>query len=242
MSQTERSLQVEYHRDTDPAHVAWQTAGPYFAATEAHLLDEVRCATGERLLEVGCGEGANLYHLRRVDGARFGIDFSFNKVKVAAATGAQVACADATRLPFANSIFDVVLIRDLLHHVPERVDVLHEAHRVLRRGGRLHLIEPNARAPLVILQALTVRAERGLLRSTATRLREELAAAGFCNVELTRAQPFPIERVLLHPSFGSPSLGASPVVAGALSAFTALASHVVPRAAWLYLCIAATRP
>jgi SAM-dependent methyltransferase len=238
----ERALQLAYHRDADAEHLAWQTEGPYFAETEARLLDGVRAEAGERLLEIGCGEGANLHHLRHVEGRRVGIDFSFEKSHAARATGAHVACADATRLPFADQAFDVVLIRDLLHHVPARLDVLHEAHRVLRSGGRFHLIEPNARAPLVVLQALTVRAERGLLRSTERRLRDELEASGFSRVEFATAQPFPLARVLLHPRFGRPRLGERPVVRAALDRLDAALTHVVPRAAWLYLCFSAVRP
>jgi SAM-dependent methyltransferase len=239
----ERTLQLDYHRDTDPAHLAWQTGGPYFAATEARLLSAVRCERGERLLEIGCGEGANLHHLRHLPGARFGIDFSLNKARAAAVTsGAAVACADATRLPFADGAFDVVLIRDVLHHVPARLAVLHEAHRVLRPGGRLHLIEPNARAPLIVLQALSVRAERGLLRSTVRRLLDELDAAGFQKATHVEAQPFPLARVLLHPRFGIPRLGASSLVVGALDALDAVSARLVPRVAWAYLCFSAVRP
>jgi SAM-dependent methyltransferase len=238
----ERALQLDYHRETDPEHLEWQVRGPYFAATEARLLDGVRLDAGERLLEIGCGEGANLAHLADRAGERFGVDFSFKKSEAARTSGASVACADATALPFAGARFDVVLIRDLLHHVPARIAVLEEAHRVLRPGGRLHLIEPNARAPLVVLQALTVRAERGLLRSTERRLRDELEAAGFWQITFTTAQPMPIARVLLHPHFGRPSLGASPLVRGALDAFDAAAGLVWPKSAWLYLCFTATRP
>jgi len=241
-SDSERSVQVEYHRAADPAHVAWQTAGPYFAETEARLLSHIDCAPGERLLEIGCGEGANLHHLRRVGGRRYGVDFSQAKAMAARASGAHLACADATRLPFCDESFDVVLIRDLLHHVPTRLDVLTQAKRVLRSGGRLHLIEPNARAPLVLLQAATVRAERGLLRSTERRLRDELEATGFRKIESRLEQPFPIERVVLNPRFGLPSIGAFRPVQRALDAWSRLAERVVPRPAWLYLCFTALRP
>ena len=241
-SDDERAIQVDHHRSEDRAHLSWQTEGPYFAETEARLLDGVLCASGERLLEIGCGEGANLHHLRSLRGTRHGIDFSAAKVRVAAETGALVACADATRLPYADGSFDVVLIRDLLHHVPDRLAVLHEAARVSKPGARLHLIEPNARSPLVLLQALTVRAERGLLRSTERRLRDELDAAGFRDVRFESAQPFPVARVVLHPHLGRPSLGRLPVVRRALDGFDRIAGAIVPRVAWLYLCFSAVRP
>lgn len=240
---SERALQVDYHRGADLDHAAWQREGAYFSETEAALLAGVRCDAGERLLEIGCGEGGNLWHLRHLAGARFGIDFSAARVRAASlqSDGALVACADATRLPFADDAFDVTLVRDLLHHVPTRLDVLTQAHRVTRHGGRLHVFEPNARAPLALLQAATVRAERGVLRSTERRLRDELEATGWKHIDLTYAQPFPIERVVLNPRFGLPSIARYALVRDALSAFSRLAGRVVPELAWLYLCFTAEK-
>lgn len=238
---TERQLQLDYHRAADLAHVTWQTEGPYFADTEAQLLRDVQVGPTERLLEIGCGEGANLHHLANRAGERYGIDFSRQKVRAAKSTGARVACADATRLPFAESSFDVVLIRDLLHHVPTRLDVLTEAHRVLKHGGRLHVIEPNGRAPLAVLQALTIRAERGLTKSTARRLRDELEATGFRHIEFRAEQPFPIERLILHPKLGFPQLGRLALVRDVFDAWRRGAERVVPKLAWLYLSFRATK-
>lgn len=241
---SERALQVDYHRRADLDHAAWQRDGPYFSETEAALLAAVRCDAEEKLLEVGCGEGGNLWHLRDRAGARFGIDFSAAKARAAARQGggALVACADATRLPFADETFDVTLVRDLLHHVPTRLDVLTQAYRVTKHGGRLHLFEPNARAPLALLQAAAVRAERGVLRSTERRLRDELEATGWKHLELHHAQPFPIERVVLNPRFGLPSFGRFAPVRDALTAFSKLAERIVPELAWLYLCFTAVKP
>ncbi|MEO6951241.1 MAG: class I SAM-dependent methyltransferase [Polyangia bacterium] len=235
---------MAYHRQADLDHAAWQREGAYFSETEAQLLANVRLEAGEKLLEIGCGEGGNLWHLRGRAGARFGIDFSLARARAASkeSAGAIVACADATRLPFADESFDVTLVRDLLHHVPTRLDVLTQAYRVTRHGGRLHLFEPNARAPLALLQAATVRAERGVLRSTERRLRDELEATGWKHIELHHAQPFPIERVVLNPRFGLPSFGRYAPVREALLAFTRLAERVVPELAWLYLCFTAVKP
>jgi ubiquinone/menaquinone biosynthesis C-methylase UbiE len=241
------AVQKEYARHADAARFAWQTEAPWFAATERALLAGVRAGAGERLLEIGCGEGGNLQHLRALGATRFGIDFSTAKAAFAArSTGAHVTAADASRLPFADASFDAILIRDLLHHLPDRARALGEARRVLKPGGRLTLIEPNRGSPLVLLQAAVVPAERGLLASTAERLRGELAAAGFTVDTERTSQPLPIARVLLHRSLGTARLGAARfgaigVVARALDAFDALAARVIPRGAWLYLIFEARR-
>jgi len=51
--------------------------------------------------------------------------------------------ADVTDLPFTDRCFDVVVLKDVLHHVADRDGVLSEAMRVLDRGGICAVIESN---------------------------------------------------------------------------------------------------
>jgi len=231
-------VQREHHERADADHFRWQTQSPWFAATEAALVDGVHAGPGERLLEIGCGEGGNLHHLRErcANATVFGVDFSAARAAFArSATGAITATADAGRLPFASASFDAVLIRDLLHHLPDRRRALTEAHRVLTARGRLTLVEPNRRAPLVLLQATLVKAERGLFASSAEQLRGELLATGFRIEREESLQPFPVARVVLNPKLGGERLGNLSPVQRALDVFDELARHMVPRRAWLYL-------
>lgn len=235
-------VQRAWFADPDPDHFAWTTAGPYFARTEADLLEPCRAA--ERLLEVGCAEGGNLLHLRARAARRFGIDRSPRKVAFAARRqpDLRLAVADAHRLPFKAGAFDAVLVRDVLHHVVERRQVLAEAWRVLAPGGALVVVEPNALNPLMAALALGVRAERGILASTAARLRGELLALPGCEqVALDVAQPLPLARALLHPALGLGDLGARSSVARALGLADRLAARVVPRTLWAYLRARALR-
>ncbi len=248
--------QRAYWRDVDAAHFDWQTGGAYIAASEAALLQCVALAPGERLLEIGCGEGANLHHLagrlerqagesgllQAATGALFGVDFTLGKARFAAErTGARTACADAARLPFCDAAFDAVLVRDLLHHVPDRAAVLVEARRVLRPGGRITAIEPNGRNPLIAAQAAAIRAERGMLVSTAARLQDELSRAGFVAISVERRQPLPLSRVLLHYKLGAPSLARRPLVARALDGVER-ALAILPTGLWAYLVASARSP
>jgi len=243
------ATQREHHAQASSVHYDFQTRDPVLAKTEAALLSPVWAGPSERLLEMGCGEGGNLYHLAGHGAAGsgllsrlYGFDYSLEKVRFARRQGfANVCCADAAQLPFGDESFDVVLIRDLLHHLPDRLRALKEAHRVLRPGGRLYLIEPNVFSPLALAQALTVPAERGILYSTAARLESELTAAGFAGIRRTVAQPFPIERVLLHPELGFPQLGAIGAVRTGLRLFTSLAERLLPEAVWMYLVFFAER-
>ncbi|MDB4970653.1 MAG: hypothetical protein JWN44_6342 [Myxococcales bacterium] len=235
-------LQRTYWRSADETRFAWQTENPILAAGEAALASRVELRPGDRLLEIGCGEGANLHHLRAAGAIRFGIDYSAQKTAFARrATDAHTATADATRLPFADESFDAVLIRDVLHHIGDVAAVLSEARRVLRSGARLTLFEPNRASPLIWAQAALIPAERGVLRSTPAHLGALLAAAGFRVVHQSFAQPFPIERVLLHPNLGLPSLGRLPLVGRALALAESVARRLLPERAWMYLVFEAVR-
>ena len=61
----------------------------------------------------------------------------------AVGVGRPAVLGDARSLPFDDGAFEAVIGRRFLHHVPEadRADILQEAHRVLRPGGRVVLVE-----------------------------------------------------------------------------------------------------
>jgi SAM-dependent methyltransferase len=229
-------LQRRYWNDADGARFLWQTRNPIMGPVEAALVERVAPRPGERILEIGCGEGANLHHLRARGAIRFGVDFSRAKTAFAHhATEAHTVTADAARLPFADASFDAVLIRDVLHHVDNPAAVLGEARRVLRPTGRLTLLEPNVGSPAIILQATLVAAERRLFGSTRGRLRQRLHAAGFTIVREVADNPFPIDRILLHPRMGLPSLAELPIVERALRLIDRVARRLLPRHIWMYL-------
>jgi len=239
----ERALQRAYWNDDDRAHYLWQTGNPYIAATEARLLDSVALREGGLLLEIGCGEGANLSNLApRLGGAApFAVDLSLAKARFVATSGARAACADATSLPFRDGAFDAVLIRDLLHHVPDRPRVLAEAARLLRPGGRLTVIEPNGRNPIIVAMALAVRAERGMLASSPKRAVSEAAAAGLIELRVEERQPLPLSRVVLHYRLGAPCLARFSSVRAVLQALEKLAG-ALPRSLWSYFLLTAVKP
>ena len=236
--------QKSYWQEVDEPHFRWQTEGPYIAGTEAALLARAQPRPGERMLEIGCGEGANLVHLRhgQADLDLFAVDFSHAKARFArTATAAHVANADAACLPFRSGTFDAVLVRDLLHHVPDRRAVISEALRVLRSGGSITVIEPNAWNPLVAAMAVAIPPERGMLQSTMRRVGTELREAGVTKIAMEREQPLPISRVLLHYRLGLPALGRNRLIATLLRMAERSAS-VLPRSTWAYFVVRGFAP
>jgi SAM-dependent methyltransferase len=100
--------------------------------------------TGARVLDVGCRYGT----LTRayLDGNEVvGVDVDREALEHAAALGIEPIWADAAEaLPVDDESFDVVVLGELLEHLPIPERTVAEARRVLRLGGRLVGSVPNA--------------------------------------------------------------------------------------------------
>lgn len=102
---------------------------------------------GERVLEVAVGTGLVHARLRSrlgSTGLLVGVDLSPGMLRVTRrqVPEARLARADARQLPFPAETFDVLYAGYFLDLIPTRelVPLLGEFRRVLRRGGRLALV------------------------------------------------------------------------------------------------------
>lgn len=101
------------------------------------FLDALPDVSGVRCLDVGCGEGHNTRLLRDLGAHLTAIDISDTFIRAASAADASIAHvrADATRLPFGDSVFDGVTAFMSLMDTPDPAVTLGEMSRVVRRGG-----------------------------------------------------------------------------------------------------------
>lgn len=235
-------VQRAYFEAAEHDHFRWTTAGPGFAETEDALLAPIVRALLEPCLEIGCGEGNNLLRLAR-HAKCFGVDLFPRKIHFAAAEipAANFAVADAEHLPYPDGAFQSLLIRDLLHHIEEPRRVLEEAVRVLAPGGRLFLLEPNARSPVVRLQIALIEAEVGARRFDANYIAALLKDLPLEDVHLGVEQPLPLRRVILHFQFGLPALGRFGPTRWLLRAAERVLGALIPRRYWCYHSAVARR-
>jgi SAM-dependent methyltransferase len=92
-----------------------------------------------RVLEVGCGNGANLLYLTTV-GVPVGLDCTWKALSLVAAR-APLVQADARALPFVTGAFDTLVDVMTSQHLPWKAHaaLFADYRRVLRPGGRLFL-------------------------------------------------------------------------------------------------------
>ncbi len=99
----------------------------------------------KKVLELACGTGLISNHVADVSKAYIATDFSENMLiqaqKKKSTEKLHYMRADASALPFEKKSFDVVIISNALHIIPNPEKVLSEIARVLKTGGLL--IAPN---------------------------------------------------------------------------------------------------
>ena len=109
--------------------------------TVERLFSQVDLSNVEKALEVGCGIGVVSSYLAEKYGWDVtGIDLDPDQIKGAKNNNIEDKSlkfleADATRLPFENNEFDMVLSFDALHHIPGWDKALEEISRVLKPEG-----------------------------------------------------------------------------------------------------------
>ncbi len=95
-----------------------------------------------KILDVGCGSGGNIEFLSQF-GKVYGVDKSSLAINYCKKRGFKnVSQADATKLPFKEKQFDIVLLLDVLEHIKDDKRALQEARRVLKDNGLIILTAP----------------------------------------------------------------------------------------------------
>ena len=98
---------------------------------------------GQRFLEVGCGNGAvSRYVAKKYPLDVTGVDVDPDQIRLAQASlddddnvGTHFMTVDATRLPFRDRDFNIVLSFGVMHHIANWLDAFEEIRRVLKHGG-----------------------------------------------------------------------------------------------------------
>lgn len=188
---------------------------PEVMAQRGRVMHALQLTTGERVLDIGAGPGLLAHDIAAVvgpEGLVCGIDASeamvaMSRRRCADQPWTEFRTADATKLPFADGIFDAAASTQVYEYVPNVPAALTELYRVLRRGGRAAILDTDY-GSLVIHSEDTVRMARVLSAwdehfahaELPRTLSRQLREAGFALRERTAIPMF-------NPEFGNNTYG-----------------------------------
>ena len=99
---------------------------------------------GGRLLEIGSGTGQQLETMVADGWVACGVDFDPQAVAVARSRSLDVRLGDVREIDFDDASFDAIVMAQVIEHVYDPVGLLARCARLLRPGGKLISITPNA--------------------------------------------------------------------------------------------------
>lgn len=108
--------------------------------TAAPLLAALPIEAGTRFLDLGCGNAWAARWAKARGAAASGIDASAEMVERARTAGIDAHQGDFAHLPFDADHFDVVWSMEAVYYALDPDAVLQEVARVLRPGGRFHML------------------------------------------------------------------------------------------------------
>jgi SAM-dependent methyltransferase len=136
----------------------------------SYRLHEYRSFVGQRVLDVGCGNGYVLSRFAREGAHTTGIDLTRRAVELSSrrfelmGLAGEFTVGSAEDLPFAENTFECVTSMGVLHHTPDTARAVAEVRRVLKPGGRLIVMFYHRNSAVYRRMQLRARASGRLLQ------------------------------------------------------------------------------
>ncbi|MGB8216462.1 MAG: methyltransferase domain-containing protein [Candidatus Methanoperedens sp.] len=102
---------------------------------------------GDKLLDIGCGDGIVGYFVANDYKQIYGVDVSDIALKIAEKRGVITRKMNVNNdaLPYEDNFFDAITCLDVIEHVFEPFNLITEIFRVMKNGGILIISTPNIR-------------------------------------------------------------------------------------------------
>lgn len=104
---------------------------------------QYRVRPGDAMLDIGCGNGTSLLEARALGATAFGIEADPNVRPIAEALGLNIHFGSLYDQPFPAQRFDLVVLNQVIEHLPDPDKTLMLLRERLAPGGRIVLVFPN---------------------------------------------------------------------------------------------------
>jgi 2-polyprenyl-3-methyl-5-hydroxy-6-metoxy-1,4-benzoquinol methylase len=142
-----RRLGYPYRQNKATRMMSWLvSAMPERAHSWLYTYFYLPWVPGGRLLEIGSGSGWQLARMKASGWDVMGLDFDPQAVAASRARGLDVRIGDVRDLALESGSFDAIVMAHVVEHVFDPVGLMRECARLLKPGGRLVAITPNARS------------------------------------------------------------------------------------------------
>jgi ubiquinone/menaquinone biosynthesis C-methylase UbiE len=147
------------------------------------ILDFLRPARGDFLLDAGCGTGIFTIDMLSCGARVVGLDLSLSMVRrareKARSSPLRILSADILRLPFPENSFDKTVSITALEFIPEGKKAVRELFRVTRKGGTVVVATLNSLSPWAERRREEAKRGHDLFSKAVFRSPEDLVALGY---------------------------------------------------------------
>lgn len=99
--------------------------------------------SGEKMLDIGCGSGLSLLEAKNLGVDAWGIDADPNAKRFADELGLRIHQGSLHDNPFRDITFDLIVLNQVIEHIPEPDKALRLILTRLAKDGRVILVFPN---------------------------------------------------------------------------------------------------
>ena len=115
---------------------AYGKNGAFVHGLAGGVIEWLAAQPGERILDLGCGDGQLTQRIVAGGASVTGVDSSAEMVAAACSRGVDAQQASAEALPYADASFDAVFSNAALHWVRDQDAMMAEVRRILKPAGR----------------------------------------------------------------------------------------------------------
>lgn len=131
-------MQIRHHERTIYFSELSRSSEKFFIPYIARLIS---IKPKMEILEVGCGEGGNLFLFAQMGCRVCGIDISKNRISQAESIyrqrniSAEFICSDMFKYDFHSRKFDIIICHDVIEHIENKNRLITLLHHLLKING-----------------------------------------------------------------------------------------------------------